>query len=126
MLTGPVARRSVGRRVQHLVTEQGLDLQTRLLDGQDEQPGLDLARGDGFGDERGVQADQPHFDLRMTTVESLHEVGQVVVRGVAQHPERARAAFQRVDRGDGLDPVGDRAHRQLGVLAQGERRRRSA
>ena len=57
----------------------------------------------------------------MTTVEALHEVGQVVVRGVAQHPERAGAPFERVDRRDGLDAVGDRAHRQFGVLAQGER-----
>ena len=55
-------------------------------------------------------------------MEALDEVGEVVVRRVAEHAEGAGAGLERLDGAHRVDAVVDRADSGLRVLAEGERR----
>src|ERR1700689_1632687 len=74
--------------VQHLVTQERGDLETVVVDRQDNQPGFELTAGDCGGDLGRVLPDEPYADLRVPLVKFLGEIRQQEEPGVAHPPKR--------------------------------------
>ena len=92
----------IGREVEQLVGDRGLDVEAAVVDRQHDQPGLELPVADGVGDLRGVLADQAHAHVGVAGAEVLHEVGEQVVGRVAEGAEGRRPRRQLAHLADGV------------------------
>ena len=91
--------------IDDLVTEQGLDVEQRVVDGQHDQAGLELAVLHGAGDVERVLPAQAQAHIGMCGAETGGEVGDPVVGGVAERAHGDLLLARRVavpDRGQGV------------------------